>query len=280
MRGRALVACVVSLVGFAGAGSSDAAAPVSLAGRTTITAPAGAGQVHVRVPRAINLPGTCDNSTGVSVRGTAAFVAVVLAHRPYRPGVANVVLGKLPDGRGFDTVCGLGNRPIEPGDYTLTVVHTPGTAAVTLNLPGLSGRLSLSRFRSVRASAAVLPKVAHAPADVSKNAGGWGGDGQLTGQGMTATFVWLKGTVEAAAYGTCGYSPGTVSGNVPAQARYAPGCPVGENSMSWAVRSKAVFFSSSTLGVDAGTYGLGGWYATPAGTVVSGGAAGIWVPFG
>jgi hypothetical protein len=280
MRRRALVTCVVAVVGLTGSGSGHASAPVSLAGRTTIAAPAGAGQLRVRIPRAINLPGTCDNSTGVSVRGTAAFVAVVLAHTPYRPGIPNVVLGKLPDGRGFDTVCGLGQRPIEPGDYTLTVVHSPGTAVLSLNLPGLAGRLSLDRFRSVRATAAILPKVAAAPADVSKTAGGWGADGQLSGQGMTATFMWLKGTVDAAVFGTCGYSPGSVSGAVPAQARYAPGCPVGENAMSWAVRSTGVYFNSSTLGIDAGTYGLGAWYAAPAGAVVTGGAASLWVPFG
>lgn len=277
MRGRAVVACVVS-IGLTGLGSARAATPVTLAGRTTISAPAGAGQVHVRVPRTIALPGTCDNATQVSVRGTAQFVAVVLAPTPYRPGVPNVIMGRLPGGQVFDTVCTMGERPLPAGNYTLTVVHTPGTAVVTLALPGLGGRLSLNRFRPVRATAAVLPRTA-APAGVSKTAGGWGGDGQLAGQGMTATITWLKGPLEAALYGTCDYPPG-VQANVPPQARYLPGCPAGEGATSWAVRATAAFFASSTLGIPSGTYGLGAWYTAPAGSVVSGGAVGLWVPFG
>ena len=277
MRGRAAVACVVTVLGLVGVGSTGAAAPPSLAGRTTITAPAGAGQVLVRVPRTVNLPGDCNNSTGVSVRGTSAFAAVVLAHKPYRPGVPNVVLGRLPDGRGFDTVCSMDERPLAAGTYTLTVVHTPGTAVISLALPGLGGRLSLSRFRAVRATAAVLPKFA-TPADVSKVAGGWGTEGHLVGEGMTATIGWLSGTIDAALFGDCNYAPG-VHDTVPREVRYAPGCPTGDSAMSWAVRATGVFFGASTLGVPAGTYGVGAWYTAPAGSVVSGGAVGLWVPF-
>jgi hypothetical protein len=278
MRGRVVVACAVTVLGLTGGVTARAAAPLVLAGSTTITVPSGAGQLLVRVPKTVNLPGRCDAAGEVTVRGTASFVAVVLAPTPYRPGVPAVVMGRLPDGRSFDTVCAIGERPLPADTYTLTVVHTPGTAAVTLTLPGLPSRLAITRMRTVRASAAVLPKVDAAPADVSASAGGWGTDGALTGKGMVATIMWLSGSIDAALFGSCSYPP-DVRATLPHETRYAPGCPTGESGMSWAVRSSAVFFTTETLGIDPGTYGLGAWYTAPVGSVVSGGAVGLWVPY-
>lgn len=277
MRIRALVACVVSVAGLTATASPAQSAPVRLAGRTTITAPRGAGQLLVQVPRTVMLPGSCATAPEVSVSGTAAFAAVVLVPTPYRAGQSAVVFGRLPGGRVFDTICAVGQRPLPAGTYTLTVVHTPGTATVTLTLPGLAGRVSLTRLRAARASAAVLPRF-HAPTDVSASAGGWGAEGRLAGTGMTATVTWLAGRLDAAVYGDCAYPPDAPT-SAPAEVRYAPGCPVGQAALSWAVGSTAVLFAASTLGVPAGTYGIGAWYAAPVGAVTSGGTVGLWVPF-
>ena len=135
----------------------------------------------------------------------------------------------------------------------------------------------LCRYRALHTTSAVLPKFA-TPSDVSNVAGGVETEGHLVGEGMTSTIGYLSGTIDAALFRICKYATG-VHDTVQSEVRYAPGCPTGDSAMSWAVRATGVFFGASTLGVPAGTYGVGAWYTAPAGSVVSGGAVGLWVPF-
>ncbi|HEV2892057.1 MAG TPA: hypothetical protein VGX28_16915 [Frankiaceae bacterium] len=276
MRWRTALVSLCSVVALTPPGATAAPA-VPLAGRTTIAAPAAAGQVVVQVPRNVSLPGVCTSAPEVAVTGTAAFVAVVLVPTPYKAGDVDVIFGRLPNGRTFDTVCTMGERRLAAGSYLLTVVHTPGTASVTLALPGIGGRRSLSGLRGVPATAAVLPAFG-TPADVKATTGAWGAEGTLARQGLTATVTWLSGSLDAAVFGDCIYPPDAPAGGAPPPLRYAPGCPAGQVAMSWAVRSRSAFFASSALVVPPGSYGLGAWYTVPAGAVTDGGTVGLWVP--
>jgi hypothetical protein len=249
-----------------------AAAPVPvLAGRTEIVAGKGSTRMTVRVPRAVTLPSGYVDVRYVRVDGTAdAAIAYLLPRR--RPLMDTpAAFGRLGRGVGHPTV---GNGPagtdrVAAGVYDLVVVHSPGTARITVTFPGLSGRTTL---RPTAPSAAALKALSVAPLP----AGGYGPAGSTGGVAGTlgATgFVDVRGVLRASTGGatrivTCLRAPDDVT---PPPADFAPECPGLRSAAFLLLAGPFRYFNGTFLNWGRGAYAGGFAYEGAMVPVAAGG---------
>ncbi|MHB8449111.1 MAG: hypothetical protein ACYDAQ_01360 [Mycobacteriales bacterium] len=164
-----------------------------LAGITQVIAGQGATETEVVLSRPVHFPGgECYDSPSVRVQGSAQVVDVELISIPFRFFDNNYAwghiynFGRFPpsDGGGTFTDTECTPTTVAAGTYRLVIVHTPGTASVTLTLPGLTGHAVIRPTEPSRAVVQVLPAIL--PPDVATATASqeYGNYQNLTGPGV------------------------------------------------------------------------------------------------
>lgn len=278
-RSRALLLTTALLLGVftARPGAAGPASVHVLAGRTTITSTASSSTARVWLGRGVTLTENCFPDTVTKITGSAQVV--VLALTPLRDPGSPVIFGRFPrqeGGHTFSSPCN-GAR-LEAGFYSLHLLHTPGTAAVTLQLPGLAGRSSFVATASGGAGAKVSVLPAVAPYRTLGAAGSFAATGSLAGRGAVYAFGWMHtGLSAAATMGDCEVD-GPLAALPPALVQ-SPGCPFGgSGSDTPGPRGNGESFHAGGLGnAQPGAYSIGLYYLSEA-VPHDAGAIGAWIP--
>lgn len=287
MRGRLTAAMVaVALLGpVAGSvgpalAATRTAFPVALAGTTRIVAPDHPARMVVQVPRPVRFGGQGYlDLPYIRVDGTASAVAVYLIPVHTRLRSEEVTMfGRLPSSLGQHTIASFpgGNESVAPGDYDLLVVHSAGTATVTINFPGLKARSTLAPRRRSAATIALLkvPPLLDdrlAPAGSSEII-----NGKLASTGFIDVNVGVEVRPGAVTQLSMCMYPG--GGDLPSVANTAPGCSDGDGAQFLTAQGDLAYSGTDFLNWARGTYGASIDYRTtnlPTG--VAGWAA--WVPY-
>lgn len=253
--------------------------PITLAGTTTITAISAASSAQIDVARDIAFSGTCYPENNVTVTGTAAAVLVTLIYNN-NPGTPAEHFGRFQPQEGghtFSTMCG-GGAALKAGRYTLVMQHTPGTATLTLRLPGLGGQRSFTPTATrSRTSIALLSPVS--PYDRNASIASFGATDTLTAKGMVLVFGWATtGLSAVSSVGDCEVD-GPVAASAPAILTQAPGCPVGGSGFDIpGPRGAGTSFHGGGIGnVDPGLRTVSLYYISQAPASSAGGFA-VWIP--
>jgi hypothetical protein len=271
-----LAACLAMPAAPASAGRAPAP-PTVLAGRTTLVAATRSTRLAVRLPKAVTFPKGYTDVTFVAVSGTADTALAYLVPRTRPLLVEPASFGRMPGSVGHTTVAGFpsGKSSLAAGVYDLVLVHTPGTATITVTFPGLPGRTTL---KPTAPWGAALKPLAVAPVTGTTYApaGTTGGaSNPLSGNG----FVEVAGIMRSSGTGvtrvvSCLKPPGTPT---PAPLDFAPECPGLDTVASVLLAGGFRYFATTFLNHDAGTYGAGFAYeGAIVPTAVAGYAA--WVP--
>ncbi|HEU0129501.1 MAG TPA: hypothetical protein VFQ85_00740 [Mycobacteriales bacterium] len=255
---RLAAVAAAAVVAASAAVPSHAAAPPDLAGTSVFVAAAsGSTTMRVRLGRRVTFPAH-DVVPFVHVTGTADVAVAYLLPRERPLDVEPPTFGRLPRAVGAPAFATFPRSTtyLDPGFYDLVVVHTPGTAAVTVTFPGLRGRRT---FRPSARSAAVVKPLSIGPLD-----GGRYGPAGTTG-GTTATLAG-RGFVQIA--GALRLDRPSVTRIVaclkrreaallPPPADFAPGCPGTDQYAVLGVHDDLHFFLSSITDYPAAPYGAG-----------------------
>ena len=254
--------------------------PVTLAGVTKVQTPAYSARTLVNVPQRVHYPGDGYlDLPYLSVSGTAAAAAFYLIPTGTRMRQAELpMFGRLPTSLGNHTVASFprGDETIPAGTYWLVTVHTPGSAAFTIRLPGLNGQVTVKPQSRSRASMAVLRPPQLVPGHYLPT----GTSGIVTRNLAGKGFVGISAGVELPVGGvshteTCFYPGG---GDLPSALNLLPGCSDGSAANSTTVQGALSYTGSAFLNWDAGRYGAAiDYQATNVPTGVAGWAA--WVPY-
>jgi hypothetical protein len=205
---------------------------------------------------------------------------VVMVQRGTR-GANTQYFGRFPRREGsrtFSSFCG-GGAELAPGTYDVVLLHSVGTARVTLrtSLAGHAGFTPAVRSRAVLAPL-TAEFVTTNPAGTV--VGSHGGQAQLAGQGLILDAGWVHNSSIAALQtaGDCLVSQTPVQ--VPAPVAYAPGCPAGSSGSSLPGPAGAgqQYISGASINIPGGLYADSVYYVN-AGSVQDAGAVAAWVPF-
>lgn len=284
------------VVGLAALVLGAAAAPVlparadgvtALAGTTTIVAPsAGSAWTTVSLAQDVALPGAnCEPpAPEVSFSGTADASMVVLTPSPFSASDSAQVItfSKYPSAQGGqsdDNVCAQ-SRTIPAGTYALAFLHTPGTSAATLTLPGLAGSTTVAPSQDLGGHIEEVPSVLPASPGVADEFGDYA---NLSGPGnlVALSYLVMHGTGGTSAQGECFDGPGKSS--QPPEVVFGPECPGGGSGVSPVGGGGGATNPEATIvgETSSGTYGIGGWFyaAAPSTTLPTAGVLAAWVPF-
>lgn len=267
-----------AVIGLSAPPASAGATPVPLAGVTTIAAAAAASSTRVSVARDVTLTGLCFPEAAVTFTGSAdgAVLVLVPVDDPGNP----VYFGRFPKAEGsesFSSLCGSG-APLKRGTYTAVLLHSPGSVAVTLRLPGLTGKKAIKPAPST--AGAKLAKLSPvAPYDSLHGVGTFGASDRLTGKGMVLVFGWLRTpTTAVQTVGDCEVE-GALAELAPLVVAQAPGCPLGGSgsNIPGPAGSGTIFHGGGVANVDPGVFSAGLYYVTQS-QPKSAGAMAIWLP--
>lgn len=284
-RTRAVVAATaVGLITHAICGATLAQAneqAVSLAGTTTIVAPAYPARTVVTVPKTLQFgdQGYLDLPY-VTINGTASVAAIFLIPVGTRSRTDEVnMFGRLPRSLGgTHTIASFpdGVETLVAGQYQLLMLHSPGTASITIRLPGLKGRATVTPRSPSKASMALLSPAraisgGYAPTGTSGIV-----DRMLAARGFITINAGVLLPIGGVSHTeVCMYEGG---GDLPSILNLLPGCSDGNSIGSTAVQGTLSYAGSSFLNWDPGKYGASVDYQTTAlPTGVAGWAA--WVPY-
>ena len=199
----------------------------SLSGRTVIVVGPGSVSEDVSVRSSVSLAGQCFPEPAFSAVGSADAVMAVLIPRASNNATSAIVsFGRFPrsgGGQSFSTLCG--SRILDAGKYQLVVLHTPGTATITLRLPGLKGSTTLHPRGASRAHLRVLPRVG--PYDAASAATAtYGAVDELEGGGLVEAAGWVRQLApsELTTFGECDQRQSATP--VTDALVFAPGCPL------------------------------------------------------
>ncbi len=126
---------------------SGTAYDARLRGTVTISAArAEATRAVVRIAAPVHFSGSCFPDKAVRVRGTAENVMLVLMRRTSAGSAPTEIayFGRFPRAEGrrtFSSMCG-GDQLLRRGGYDLVLLHTSGTARVTLQIGASSATRS------------------------------------------------------------------------------------------------------------------------------------------
>jgi hypothetical protein len=276
---RACVLLTVALATGVAVPARAATPAATLAGRTEIVAGSGSTRMAVRLSRPVKFPPGYTDVKFVTVSGTADMALAYLVPRQ-RPLLKEpAVFGRLGREVGRTTIAGFpdGASRLAAGTYDLVVVHTPGTAKITLTFPGLSGRTTLRP--ATRSSAVLKPlPVAPAPDGTYLPAASSGGvPAALGGNGFIHVASAMRGSAGGATrILSCLKTPDDV---VPEPVAFAPECPGVHAVASVLVAGTFRYFTTTFLNWDRGSYAAGFAYeGTVVPTAVGGLAAFVPLP--
>lgn len=235
--------------------------------------------MDVVVPRTVPFGGLCFPEPAVTVSGTAEIVVAVLI--PPDRKVPATLFGRLPRRAGasrvFSTECG-GGSALAAGRYRLLLLHSPGTARVSLRLQGVRGRVALRPRPTSGARLVDLPVVP--PYDATgERAASYAATRAFAGKGLVEVVGWMTSGVSAVStLGDCEVT-GSLASLPPAVAQ-APGCLLGGSGQSVpGPKGSGTDFHAGGLGnIEGDTISAGFFFQSQA-PATSAGGIGLWIPY-
>jgi len=273
-----LAMCSAELVPAFGQGRATAA--VELAGVTTVSAAAYSASMEVNVPRAVRFPDDGYlNLPYVRISGTASAAAIYLIPAGTASRTVEVnMFGALPNSLGHHSIGTFpnGTERLAAGLYTLVLVHSPGTAKITIHFPGLSGRTTLRPRSRSSAKLVLLQPPSVAPGRFPPVGTSGIVDRAMDTRGLISVHLGVELPVGGVTHGeTCMYPGG---GDLPSALNLAPGCSDGNSGAFLTPQGELSYGGSQFLNWGPGNYGAAiDYQASNSPTGVAGWAA--WVPY-
>jgi hypothetical protein len=255
--------------------------PVPLAGTTTIVAPAYPAWTVVTVPKTLQFgdQGYLDLPY-IQVSGTASVAAIFFIPLGTTSRTDEVnMFGRLPRALdGTHTIASFpdGVETLRAGQYRLLMLHSPGTASITIRLPGLPGHATVKPQSPSKASMALLTPSRTISGRYLPTGTSGIVDRTLAGRGFITINAGVVLPIGGVSHTEACMYPG--GGDLPSTLNLLPGCSDGNSIGSTAVQGTLSYTGSSFLNWDRGKYGASVDYQTTAlPTAVAGWAA--WVPY-
>lgn len=266
------------------------AAPVVTLGGITVIHGERPGSALVELPNDVDLDATydgpVDKQPGVIHKGDGRIIAFVLSKATpddsgYRPTYASWRVGRClkrgctaaRDWAFINVVDNLDGRVLPAGKYRLHFIADGAPAQVRLELPGLSGKVSLRPRDPITASVKALKPTLVENGGETLFSGG--ASTKFTGSGFSALSMWVDGDGEAAKgqMGQC------IHKDVPPDDRlaYSPACVGADDKGNQELR--AYTNDASWWEPDLRLWdGVVGWYATTS-AIKRAGAIALWIKF-